>query len=135
MDNRISLVTLAVANVQRSRDFYAALGWMPRVAMDDLAFYQAGGMVLGLWDGKQFAAETGLPMASGGLCLAHNVRDEKTVDAVLHAAAKAGAKVTPATKREWGGYSGQFRDPDGHVWEVAWNPGWALDDDGNVHLD
>ena len=135
MDNRVSLVTLAVADVQRSRAFYAALGWTPKVAMDDLAFYQAGGMVLGLWERKQFAAETGLPTTSGGLCLAQNVRDEKAVDAILRAAAKAGGKVTPATKREWGGYSGHFRDPDGHVWEIAWNPGWRLDEAGNVHLE
>jgi uncharacterized glyoxalase superfamily protein PhnB len=91
-------------------------------------------MIFGLWEAKAFAAETGLPSASAGICLAHNVRDEKTVDAVLKAAGKAGGKVTPATKREWGGYSGHFRDPDGHVWEVAWNPTWTLDAEGNVKI-
>ena len=134
MENRISLVTLAVADVAKARAFYAKLGWEPHLAMDDIAFYQAGGLVFGLWDRKQFAAETGLPTASGGLCLAHNVRDEKAVDALLAAAKKAGGKVTPATRRDWGGYSGHFRDLDGHVWEVAWNPGWTLDGQGNVRL-
>lgn len=134
MDPRVSLVTLAVADVARSRKFYAALGWQPAFAMDDIAFYQAGGMVVGLWERKAFAAETGLPAASGGICLAHNVRDAKAVDAVLRDAAKAGAKVVPATKREWGGYSGHFRDPDGHTWEVAWNPAWTLQPDGTVRV-
>jgi len=134
MEPRLSLVTLAVADVARSRAFYAALGWQPAFAMDDIAFYQLGGMAFSLWERRAFVAETGLPAASGGVCLAHNVRDVKAVDAVLREAAKAGAKVVAATKREWGGYSGHFRDPDGHTWEVAWNPAWPLDAEGRVRV-
>jgi uncharacterized protein len=135
MEPRISLVTLAVADMARSRAFYGALGWEPKLAMEDVTFYQAGGMAFGLWHRKPFAEETGLPTTRGGLCLAHNVRDRAAVDALLHDAGKAGAKVQPAKAQEWGGYSGFFRDPDGHLWEVAWNPAWTLDGDGNVRLD
>jgi predicted lactoylglutathione lyase len=134
MEPRFSAVTLAVKDLGRSRAFYEALGWKPHLAMDDVAFYQANGVVLSLWDAKAFAAETGLPATSGGICLAHNVRDAKAVDALLAAAAKAGAKVVPALRREWGGYSGHLRDPDGHTWEVAWNPHWPLDAAGSVRL-
>lgn len=134
MEPRLSAVTLAVKDLARSRAFYQALGWKPSLAMDDVAFYQANGLVLSLWAAKAFAAETGLPGTSAGICLAHNVRDRAAVDALLRDAKAAGGKVVPAAQRDWGGYSGHFRDPDGHTWEVAWNPHWPLDAAGNVHL-
>jgi predicted lactoylglutathione lyase len=134
VQQRLSAVTLAVADLARSRRFYEALGWKPSLAMDDVCFYQANGLVLSLWDAKAFAAETGLPAHSGGLCLAHNLPDRGAVDALLAQAKAAGATLLPAAQREWGGYSGHFRDPDGHTWEVAWNPHWPLDAQGNVRL-
>ncbi|HEX2067050.1 MAG TPA: VOC family protein, partial [Candidatus Thermoplasmatota archaeon] len=118
MQTRLSAVTLAVADLARSRRFYEGLGWAAAFAGDDVAFYQANGLVLALWDAKAFAAETGLPARSGGICLAHNLPDRAAVDGLLAQAAAAGASVTPAAQREWGGHSGHFRDPDGHTWEV-----------------
>ncbi|MEA3143825.1 MAG: uncharacterized protein QOG31_1149 [Thermoplasmata archaeon] len=134
MQQRLSAVTLAVADLARSRRFYETLGWTPGFAGGDVAFYQANGLVLALWDAKAFAAETGLPARSGGVCLAHNLADRASVDALLAQAKAAGAHLVPAAAREWGGYSGHFRDPDGHTWEIAWNPAWPLDANGNVHL-
>jgi catechol 2,3-dioxygenase-like lactoylglutathione lyase family enzyme len=134
VQQRLSAVTLAVADLAGSRRFYEALGWTPGFAGNDVAFYQANGLVLALWDARAFTAETGLPAASGGVCLAHNLPNPTAVDALLRQARAAGAHVIPATRRGWGGHSGHFRDPDGHTWEVAWNPHWPLDARGNVQL-
>lgn len=134
MEPRLSAVTLAVKELARSRRFYEALGWQAGFAADDIAFYQAGGAVLILWEAGAFTEETGLPAGPGGACLAHNVRDPAGVDRVIEEAQRAGAKVVKATKREWGGVSGHFHDPDGHVWEVAWNPHWRIDGEGRTLL-
>jgi uncharacterized protein len=138
MEQRISLVTLGVADVGRSRDFYAALGWHGH-EVEETVFFQAGAMALVLWSREKLALDSGVvddtPRGFGGFGLAHNVRSRDEVDEVVAAARAAGATVTrdPAPTF-YGGYAGVFRDLDGHVWEVAHNPGFALDDDGGLVL-
>ena len=137
MDQRISLVTLGVTDLERSREFYAALGWQPATDDDSVHFYQAGGMVLALWSREELAADSGVadPGGWGGITLAYNVGSPAEVDAVIEAARSAGATVSrePAAAF-WGGYSGVFVDPDGHPWEIAHNPFWPMADDGSVSL-
>jgi len=129
MEQRISLVTLGVADLARARAFYEALGWRGGQQPDDeICFFQAGGMVVGLWTAL---GGHGAP----GIELAHNVRSPEEVDAVLAEAERAGGTlVRPATRMDWGGTSGAFADPDGYVWEVAHNPGWTLAEDGSVRI-
>jgi uncharacterized protein len=138
MDQRVSLVTLGVADVARARQFYEALGWQTRAEPGaDIVFFQAGGMVVALWSRSSLAEDTGVPDggAWGGITLAYNARSPGDVDAVLADAAQAGALITRAGAATfWGGYSGVFVDPDGHAWEVAHNPHWTLADDGSVVL-
>lgn len=129
MEARISLVTLAVADLARARRFYVdGLGWAPAVEGDDVVMIQTGDrLLLSLWARASFEAEVG-PIASGpGLApvtIAHNCRSAAEVDAVLEAARAAGADpVAEGEHRAWGGYSGYFADPDGFRWEVAWAPG------------
>lgn len=139
MEQRISLITLGVADLARARRFYEALGWRSNAApSDDVVFYQAGGMVLALWDRASLAEDSGGLDDTGGwggVTLAHNVRSQEEVDEVIAEARRAGATITrePAATF-WGGYSGVFCDPDGHPWEVAYNPGWPLGPDGSVQL-
>ncbi len=136
MDQRLSLVTLAVEDLAAARAFYEGLGW--RCAFsdgDDVAFFQLNGIVFSLYRRAAMAAELDCPeevLGPGGSALAYNVREHDDVDAVLEAAAAAGASIRPAVERVWGGYSGYFADVDGHIWEVAWNPHWPIDGDGNV---
>ncbi len=129
MEQRISLVTLGVRDLQRARKFYEALGWSGAQQPDDeVAFYQAGGIVFGLW-----AALGG--HGAPGVELAHNVRSPEEVDVLLADAERAGGTIIrSAASADWGGYTGAFADPDGYVWEVAHNPGWTLADDGSVRL-
>jgi catechol 2,3-dioxygenase-like lactoylglutathione lyase family enzyme len=129
MEQRISLVTLGVADLPRARSFYEALGWSGAQQPDDeVCFFQAGGMVFGLWTG---VGGHGAP----GIELAHNVRSPQAVSIVLAEAERAGGTVVrPAARMEWGGTSGAFADPDGYVWEVAHNPGWAIDESGAVRI-
>jgi predicted lactoylglutathione lyase len=129
MEQRISLVTFGVRDLGRARAFYEALGWAGAQQPDDeIAFFQAGGVVFGLWTKL---GGHGAP----GIELAHNVRSPEEVDRVLAEAAHAGATITrPAARAEWGGYSGAFADPEGYVWEVAHNPDWKLASDGWVRL-
>jgi hypothetical protein len=138
MEQRVSLITLGVADVPRARAFFERLGWAPSPhSQDDIVFVQAGGLVVGLWSRAALAedsvvADTG---GWGGVTLAHNVRSPAEVDRVLAAAEAAGATIARrGAATEWGGYSGVFHDPDGHPWEVAHNPFWRLDADGGVHL-
>ena len=138
MDQRVSLATLGVADVGRARSFYEALGWETRAAPgDDVVFFQAGGMVIALWDREQLAEDSGVVDGGGwgGVTLAHNVRSPAEVDAIIEEARAAGATI-PREPGEtfWGGYSGMFVDPDGHPWEVAHNPRWTLDENGAVKL-
>ncbi len=138
MEQRISLVTLGVADVQRARAFYEVLGWRAAPsAAADVVFFQAGGMVLALWDRVALAADSGVADTGGfgGIALAHNVASPEAVDAVIEEARAAGAAVTrPGDATFWGGYSGAFTDPDGHPWEVAHNPFWTLEPDGSVRV-
>jgi uncharacterized protein len=127
MEPRISLVTLGVTDLARARAFYEALGWRNAQQPDDeVCFFQAGGMVFGLWTKL---GGHGAP----GIELAYNVRSPEEVGAVIFDAVDAGGTIvrTPATA-DWGGTTGAFADPDGYVWEVAHNPHWRLADDGSV---
>jgi uncharacterized protein len=137
MDRRISLVSLGVDDLARARAFYAALGWRGQ-QVEETVFVQAGPMALVLWDRGKLAADSGVPdRGSGfdGVVLAQNVRSVAEVDEVVAAAAEAGATVTRAPSPTfYGGYAGVFLDPDGHAWEVAFNPGFTLDDDGALVL-
>ncbi|HZQ81609.1 MAG TPA: VOC family protein [Gaiellaceae bacterium] len=136
MEQRVSLITLGVADVKRAYDFYAALGWQA-AWNEDIVFFQAGGQVVALWSREQLAKDSGAEDAGGwgGITLAHNVRSPADVDAVIEEARAAGATIVrePA-ETFWGGYSSAFADPDGHVWEVAHNPHWTIADDGSVAL-
>lgn len=139
MEPRISLVTLGVADVARSRGFYERLGLKASTAGNEgVAFFQMGGMVLALWGRGDLAQDAGLPEPGpgfGGVALAHNVRRRDEVDAVLAEAARAGGRILKrAEDAFWGGYSGYFADPDGHPWEVAWNPHFAIGPDGSLRL-
>jgi catechol 2,3-dioxygenase-like lactoylglutathione lyase family enzyme len=138
MEQRVSLVTLGVADLAASRHFYEALGWSSSSDPDQgVVFFQAGSMVLGLWSREDLAKDSGLEDTGGwgGITLAHNVRSPAEVDAVIAEARAAGATIArEGATTFWGGYSGAFLDPDGHAWEVAHNPGWELGADGSVTL-
>ena len=138
MEQRVSLVTLGVRDLARARAFYETLGWRTNAAPgDDVVFFQAGGMIIALWGRAELAEDSGVEDSGGwgGITLAHNVRSPAEVDAVITEAEAAGATVTrPGAATFWGGYSGAFTDPDGHPWEVAHNPHWALAEDGSVSL-
>ena len=138
MEQRVSLVTLGVADLARARAFYEALGWTTRAETgDDVVFFQAGGMIVALWSRVQLAEDSGVadPGGWGGVTLAYNVRSPAEVDAVIEEARAAGARIARAGAATfWGGYSGVFVDPDGHPWEVAHNPHWTVSDDGSVSL-
>ena len=137
MEQRISLITLGVADLRRAMDFYSALGWEGETPDGDVAFFQAGGLVFGLWGRDKLAADSAVEDSGGwgGVTLAHNVRSPAEVDAVLDQARAAGGHVVrEAADTFYGGYAGVFLDPDGHPWEVAHNPGWTLADDGSVSL-
>jgi uncharacterized protein len=140
MEPRISLVTLGVQDLPRAVRFYRdGLGWPMSSAGDgNVAFFRTGGAVLALYPRDLLAADASMtPEGSGfgGITLAHNVATKEQVDAVLAQARAAGARILkPAEEAVWGGYSGYFADPDGHPWEVAWNPHFPLGPDGNVQL-
>ena len=138
MDQRISLITLGVSDLARSRTFYEALGWSTNAAPDDdVVFFQAGGIVVALWDRARLAEDSGVedPGGSSGFTLAYNVRSPEEADSVAEEVRAAGGRITrePA-KTFWGGYSCAFTDPDGHPWEVAHNPRWTVTDDGQTLL-
>jgi len=138
MEQRVSLVTIGVTDLARARAFYEGLGWSTNAGPDDnVVFFQAGGMVVALWDRAQLAEDSTVsdPGGWGGITLAYNVRSPDEVDAVIDEARAAGATIgrEPA-ETFWGGYSGVFVDPDGHPWEVAHNPRWTVADDGSVSI-
>jgi len=140
MEQRLSLVTLGVADLARALAFYRALGWRQHEEQSDpgqVAFFQAGGIVVALWDRAALAADSAVDDGGGwgGVTLAYNTRSTTEVDEVLALAEGAGARIgRRGAPTFWGGYSGIFVDPDGHPWEVAHNPAWGLDDDGAVSL-
>jgi catechol 2,3-dioxygenase-like lactoylglutathione lyase family enzyme len=141
MDQRLSLVTLGVADLARARRFYGeGLGWReaePR--REEIAFFQLAGMALALWSLDALAEDTGLAPQTpglGGVALAINLASPEAVDAAMAEAQRAGARILkPAQAVFWGGYSGYFADPDGHPWELAHNPFWTLNPDGTVTIE
>ena len=141
MDQRLSLITLGVADVSRARAFYEALGWRMDGGVDGeedhVAFFQCPGMIVALWGRDKLAADSGVTDGGGwgGVTLAYNVRSPAEVDAVIEDARAAGARIArEGAETFWGGYSGVFVDPDGHPWEVAHNPCWTVHDDGRTTL-
>jgi catechol 2,3-dioxygenase-like lactoylglutathione lyase family enzyme len=138
MEQRVSLITLGVSNLARSRAFYEALGWRTGAEPDaDVVFFQTGCSIVALWDRHSLAKDSGMQDHGGwgGVTLAYNVGSPEAVDAALAEAEAAGATVARAgAETFWGGYSGVFIDPDGHPWEVAHNPHWTLHEDGSVAL-
>jgi uncharacterized protein len=137
MEQRVSVVTLGVQDLQRARRFYEALGWKRTGQDADVVFFQTGGLVLALWSRQSLAEDSVVSDGGGwgGVTLAHNVRSPQEVDAVLAEAKEAGAIIgREGATTFWGGYSGVFIDPDGHPWEIAYNPGWRLNADGSVTL-
>jgi catechol 2,3-dioxygenase-like lactoylglutathione lyase family enzyme len=127
MKPRVSILTLGVTNLERSIQFYEQGLGLPRLAFEDtIAFFQLAGTWLALYPWDDLALDAGMPAAGSGfrgVTLAHNVGSKREVDQVLAEAASAGARIVkPAQDVFWGGYSGYFADPDGHLWEVAWNP-------------
>lgn len=134
----ISLITLGVADLDRARDFYAALGWTPTLAPGGVIFIQLAGQVLALWSRDELAVDQKRAQAelgTGAIALARNFSSEAAVDAAFALALAAGAKpLKPPERTDWGGYSGYFSDPDGHVWELAFNPAWPLAADGTLTL-
>ena len=139
MEQRLSLVTLGVADLDRSRRFYED-AWAGGAATPRPRWCSSrlGGMVLALWSRQALAADAHVPAEGSGfagIALAYNTRSREEVDAVLDEAKAAGATIPkPAEETSWGGYAGYFADPDGHLWEVAWNPHWTIAEDGSVRL-
>jgi uncharacterized protein len=138
MRQRISLITLGVRDLERARRFYESLGWRTAAAAgDDVVFFQAGDMVLALWDRARLAEDSCVQDTPGwgGVTLALNLASPEEVDAVTEEARAAGAAIgrEPAPTF-WGGYSSAFVDPEGHPWEIAYNPRWTLTEDGGVRL-
>jgi predicted lactoylglutathione lyase len=138
MEPRVSLITLGVTDLARARAFYEELGWRGH-EVEETVFIQAGAQAIVLWGRDKVAADAGVTDdgrdAFGSITLAHNVGSREEVDAIVDAAARAGGQVTKApTETFYGGYAGFFRDPDGHVWEIAWNPGFTLGPGGELIL-
>jgi catechol 2,3-dioxygenase-like lactoylglutathione lyase family enzyme len=138
MEERVSLITLGVSDIRRSKAFYERLGWRGQ-EVEETVFFQAGNQAVVLWGREKLAADACVVDDGGGgfggITLAHNVGSPDEVDEIVRAAEAAGATVTkPPSKTFYGGYAGFFTDPDGHVWEVAHNPGFTLGDDGALTL-
>ena len=138
MEQRVSLVTLGVSDLERATSFYTGLGWTTRAEPgDDVVFFRAGGMVVALWDRAKLAEDSAVSDSGGwgGISLAYNGRSTDEVDEVIEQARTAGATIgREPGETFYGGYSGIFIDPDGHPWEVAYNPRWTIEDDGSVTL-
>jgi uncharacterized protein len=139
MEQRVSIITLGVANLERSRHFYERLGWRRSMAQSEgIVFFQAGGIAVALYPREELAKDANVsPDGTGfqSVTLAYNARTRPEVDSVLAAAAAAGAKLLkPAQEAFWGGYSGYFSDPDGFLREVAWNPSFPIAEDGSIRI-
>jgi uncharacterized protein len=138
VEQRVTLLTLGVSDYGRAKAFYEALGWSVALDIEETAFFKAGGTILVLWSRDKLAQDSGISDDGarwGAIVLAHNVRSREEVNEVIEQARSSGAEISrePA-ETFYGGYAGVFRDLDGHPWEVAHNPGFGLDDDGNVVL-
>ena len=139
MEQRISVITLGVKDLERSREFYEALGWRRSLRdVQGIVWFQTGGMALALYPRVNLAVDAGVaPDGQGfaGITLAWNARSPEEVDAAMRSAEAAGAKIVKrAEEAFWGGYSGYFADPDGFVWEVAFNPAFGVMEDGSLRL-
>ena len=138
MEQRVSVITLGVRDLKNARAFYEALGWTTGAKPeDDVVFFQAGGMVVALWDRARLAEDSGVEDGGGwgGITPAYNTRSPEEVDAVIEEARAAGGQIArEGAETFWGGYSALFIDPEGHPWEVAHNPHWGIAEDGSVVL-
>ena len=138
MRQRLTLVTLGGSDLKRAREFYEALGWKTGAEeADDVVFFQAGGMVVALWDRAKLAEDSAVTDGGGwgGVTFAYNTRSPEEVNEVIEQARSAGATIgREPGETFWGGYSGVFIDPDGHPWEVAHNPRWTIEKDGSLTL-
>lgn len=138
MEQRFTLITLGTRDLAASTSFFERLGWRKSGAHEGVAFFQCGGVALSLYPRTELAKDAGVPPEGHGFpgfTIAYNTRTKEEVDDVLKEAASAGAEIAkPAAEAFWGGYSGYFRDLDGYLWEVAWNPGFPLDANGAVKL-
>ncbi len=139
MEQRVSVVTLGVANLDRSREFYERLGWKRSMKQaEGVVFFQTGGMALALFPRQELAKDANIsPVGNGfsGVSLAYNARTRAEVDSVLQDAAAAGASILkPAQEAIWGGYSGYFSDSEGFLWEVVWNPSFRMEEDGSIQV-
>jgi predicted lactoylglutathione lyase len=139
MEQRLSLITLGVSNLNRSAEFYERLGWRRSMAnTEGIVFFQAGSMALALYPRQELAKDATIASEGqgfSGITLAYNTRNRNEVDSVLKEAKGAGATIVkPAQEAFWGGYSGYFSDPDGFLWEVAWNPGFPIAEDGSIRI-
>ena len=138
MEQRLSLVTLGVADYAKSKAFYESLGWTAAMDVEETAFFQANSTIVVLWSRAKLADDMGIPDAGepwGGIALAHNVGSRHEVHEIIDLARRNGAEITrEPSETFYGGYAGVFRDLDGHVWEVAHNPGFELDERGDVIL-
>jgi catechol 2,3-dioxygenase-like lactoylglutathione lyase family enzyme len=139
MEKRVSVITLGVRDLVRSREFYeSGLGWSRDSGGDDIAFYQAGCFIVALYEWPKLAEDAGVAEEGSGFrgfTLAHCTRTRDEVDTVLAQAKAAGARIlVPARETFWGGYDGYLADPDGHLWEIAWNPAWPITDRGDTLL-
>jgi predicted lactoylglutathione lyase len=138
MEQRISLVTLGVSDVSRSFEFYKSLGWRGQ-EVEETVFFQTGVIGIVLWHQDKLADDAAVEQVSGsgfrGVAIAHNVRTKDEVDVVIAAVNAAGGSITRAPADTfYGGYAGYFTDPDGHVWEIAYNPGFPISDDGALTI-
>jgi len=136
MQQQMSVITLGVADLARAQRFYGdGFGWVPVFENEEILFYQMNGFVLGLWLKaalEEDSGRTGLP-ASGAFALAHNVPTQQDVAPLMAKLAAAGGDIArPADAPPHGGYRGYVADPDGHAWEIAWNPAWTIDAQGHV---
>jgi len=139
VEQRVSIITLGVADLGRSREFYERLGWRRSMAKEEgIVFFQAGGMALALYPRSELAKDANIAadgQGFNGVALAYNARTREEVDSVLVEAKVAGARILkPAEQAFWGGYSGYFSDPDGFLWEVAWNPSFPIAEDGSIRI-
>ena len=139
MEQRMSIVTLGVVDLKRSTEFYESLGWQRSMAKaEGVVFFQAGGMALALFPRQELARDANIAddgQGFGGISLAYNARNREEVDSVLAEAEAAGATLRkPAQGASWGGYSGYFSDPEGFLWEVAWNPFFPIAEDGSIRI-
>ena len=137
MDQRLSVVTLGVHDLDRAVAFYTAMGWTPGASPEGVTFFQTGGLVVALWDRAALEVDSCVEDSGGwgGVTLAYNVNSREEVDDVIEAAQAAGASIgRTGAGTFWGGYSGVFIDTEGHPWEVAHNPFWSVTNDGQTIL-